>query len=122
MQCGLFKTKKRYFKAPALRRPGRHPSPSMDHVYTGGTEFSSQGISISHDGRRVQNILETVQVEDEDDRCYTSMILDQEGLFNAPDSIEFTCEDTSSDRVQVNKPFVVYVRVSLLFCLPHTDL
>lgn len=120
MNRGLFKTKKRFFKAPALR-PKAVGRNAAGHDYIGGSEFPAQHVAISQDGRRVQNINSTVQIGDEDDSLYTSMILDQEGLFDSPDAIELACEDTSSDRVQVNKPFVVYVSSLLFYSFQNTN-
>lgn len=115
MNRGLFHTKNKRFKIKALKKPGHRPP--TNHDYTGGEEFFAHGINLSQDGRRVENIFETIQVEDEDDDRYAAMILGEEGLFESPDSVQFNCEDTSTERKQVNRPFVVYVRLHHLFPL-----
>lgn len=107
---GLLTSKVCYFKSPALKK-SRH-RPNFDRDYTGGAEFPLQGVSFSHDQRRRQNIDGVVQVDDEDDSLYAAMILDQEACFRATEAADFSCEDTSSECVQVNRPFVVYVSLS----------
>lgn len=112
---GLFRKRTKYFKGPSLRPKKSRRTPDRD--YTGGSEFSAQHIAVSADGRRAHNTTTSVQVDDEDDQCYFDMVMDSEGLFDTPDAVEFTCEDASADRVQVNKPHVVYVRDSIAFYL-----